>query len=146
MANERAAIKAALTGSATWTALVSAVNTKWYEEWGATGLEPKTAPADSNGILSPCAVLTMGVRTPANIANYGERAFFRLWVYNATDYMAVQTALYTARRILNNTQITADNRGKPLLKWVDDVQEFIDDELGGVVGGGSRYLALHGWY
>lgn len=146
MANERAAIKAALNASANWTALVPAINTKWNDEWGITGLELKTAPADSNGILTPCAALTDSTRAPANLANYGERVFFRLWTYNATDAAAVQAALYAAKRLLNNTYITVDNKGSVLIRWVDDMPTFTADELGGAFGGSSRYQLLQGWF
>jgi hypothetical protein len=145
MANERAAIKASLTGSATWTALVSGSNTKWDDEYGATGLEMKTAPA-TNGVLTICAALTDSTRSPVNLANYGERAFFRLWVYHPSDKAAIQAALYAAKGILNNTYITVDNKGAPLIRWVDDIQTFPADELGGAWGGGSRYQLVHGWF
>lgn len=146
MANERVAIRAALVASASWTSLVSATNTQWRETWGRNGLEAATAPADANGILAPCAVLTMGTRTPANITHFGEKTFFRLWVYHATDFNAVQAALSAARRILDNTYITADNFGTPRLQWVDVIDEFIDDELGGVVGASARWVMLAGWH
>ena len=146
MANERVAILAALNASASWTALVSAVNTRFREDWGRNGLEPATAPADANGLLLPCAVLTMNARSPVNIANWGEKVFFRLWVYNATDFNAVQAALSVARRALDNTYITADNYGKPLINWVDTADEFVDDELGGAVGAYQRYVMIAGWH
>lgn len=145
MANERAAIKAALTGNGNWTALVSGSNTKWDDEWGVTGLEMSTAPA-TNGVLTICAVLTAATRAPANLANYGERAFFRLWVYHPTDKAAIQNALYVAKGILNNVYITVDNKGVPFMRWVDDLQDFTADELGGAFGGSSRYQLLHGWF
>lgn len=146
MSSERVAIRAALVASASWTSLVSAVNTQWRETWGRNGLEPATAPADANGLLSPCAVLTMGTRSPANLTHFGETAFFQLWVYHATDFNAVQAALSVARRILDNAYVTADTYGQPRLKWVDVQPEFIDDELGGAVGASARFVALEGWH
>jgi hypothetical protein len=145
--NERAAILAALTASASWTTLVLAANTKWEESWGRNGLEPSTAPFDvATGKLTACAALTLSTRSPANLTHFGERAFFRLWVYHDYDFNAVQAALWAARRLLDNTYITADNRGTPLLRWVDDMPEFRADELSGAAGGSSRYVMLQGWH
>lgn len=144
--NERDAILAALTASASWTALVLAANTKFRESWGANGLEPSNASYDANGKLVATAVLSFSTRSPSNITHFGERAFFRLWVYHDRDANLVQSALYAARRILDNKIITADNHGTPLLQWVDDLGDFTADELGGAAACGSRYVMLAGWY
>lgn len=147
MANERDAILAALTASASWTALVAANNTKFREDWGRNGIEPSTAPYDAiTGRLTPCAALMMATRTPVNLTHFGERAFFRLWVYHDSDYSAVQDALRVAKRLLDNTYITVDNYGKPLLRWVDDISEFPDESMGGAAAGVSRYQMLAGWH
>lgn len=146
MANERAAILAALTASANWTALVLAINTKFKEDWGPNGLTPTVAPVDANGKLPACAVLAFSTRSQSNIIHFGERAFFRLWVYHDGDANLVSAALYAARRILDNKIITADNHGTPLLQWVDDMADFTADELSGAAGCSSRYVMLAGWY
>lgn len=146
MASERVAIRAALVASASWTSLVLAANTQWRETWGRNGLEAANAPADANGLILPCAVLTMSTRSPANIANWGEKMFFQLWAYHATDFNAVQAALSAARRILDNAYVTADNYGTPLINWVDTGGEFIADELGGAVGASQRFVVIEGWH
>lgn len=146
MASERVVILAKLTASVNWTTLVTAPNTRWRESWGRNGLEASTAPYVAlTGKLSPCAVLTMGSRAAANIVHYGERTFFRLWVYHDYDFNAINAALYVAKQLLDNAYITADNHGTPRLQWVDDMQEFTADELQGAAGGSSRYVMLGGW-
>lgn len=146
--NERAAILAALTASASWTSLVAADNTKWREAWGRNGLEASTAPFNSTtGKLTACAELSMSTRSRANLQHFGEQTFLRLWVYHDYDFNAVNAALYAAKRILDNYYLpTVDNHGTPRLQWVDDMAEFTADELQGAAGGSSRYVMLAGWH
>lgn len=146
--NERAAILAALTASASWTSLVAADNTKWREAWGRNGLEASTAPFNSTtGKLTACAELTISTRSRVNLPDYGEQSFFTLWVYHDYDFNAVNAALYAAKRILNNTYLPmVDNHGTPLLRWSNDIAEFTADELQGAAGGSSRYVMLAGWH
>jgi hypothetical protein len=96
--------------------------------------------------LTICAALTDNSRSPANLTHYGERAFFTLWVYHPSDKSAVTAALYAARRILDNAYTAVDNKGVPRIQWVNDLQTFTADELGGAFGGASRYVLLHGWF
>ena len=138
MATLKAAIKTALTGNASWAALVTG-GTAWRDEWGRNGLEPETAVYDTNGKLKLSAVLTFSTETEAEIAGSSARGFFQLWVYHDSDTSLLTQAHDLARSILNNTRITADNHGTPLIRWVSTQDEFKADELSGAMGRYARY-------
>lgn len=142
MTTLRAAIAAALTGNSSWTTLVTG-GTKWYEDWGANGLEPETGSYDTNGKLKLSAVLTMSARNPAEIVNTSERGIVKLWLYHDSSFELVEQAQDLAKTILNKTRITVTGKGTPMLVFRDHLQEFTADELADAVAGCSRYTVQY---
>lgn len=142
MAAKEAAIKAALTGNAGWTALVTG-GTFLYEDLGRLGLTPETAEAngcyDTNGKLKLTAVITFGTNSEAEILD-SERGFFRLWLYHHSSYILIRQAQRKAKDLLNAQRVTADSVGTPLMRWVDDMPEFVADDLQGCPAGCSRFF------
>ena len=141
MAAREAAIKAVLTGNAAWTALVTGGTFVW-DDLGREGLTPQKAEAlgcyDTAGKLKLTAVLTFDTSTEAEILN-SERQFFRVWLYHHDSYAQIRLGRRKAKDLLNAVQVTADNEGVALMRWVDDLREFQAAELGGALGTCSRY-------
>jgi hypothetical protein len=144
--SKESAIKAVLTGSTAWTTLVTG-GTFLYEELGRTGLTPDSAAAagcyDANGLLELTAVLTFGATTEAEILT-SESQFMRLWLYADSSYSNLRSARRVAKNLLDGVTVNASATGDgwPLLRWVDDQQEFTADELGGAMACASRYRVL----
>lgn len=146
MATKEAAIKAVLTGSSSWTTLVTGGTFLW-DDLGRQGLDPNRAAAlgcydqsdPDNPTLKLTAVLTFSTASEREILA-SKRQFFRLWLYHENSYPLIRQAITLAYSLLNAKQVTADNEGKPLLRWVDDMQEFVADEMAGAMAGGSRYF------
>jgi len=140
------AIKAVLTASSSWTTLVTG-GTFLFEELGRTGLTPDSAAAagcyDADGLLELTAVLTFGASTEAEILT-SESQFMRLWLYADSSYINLRTARRLAKTLLDGVTVDASavGYGWPLLRWVDDQQEFTADELGGALACASRYRVL----
>jgi len=145
MATRAAAIKAVLTGSSAWTTLVTGGTFLW-DDLGRNGLTPEVAEAlgcyDADGKLELTAVLTMGTSGPAEVFD-SERGFFRVWLYHDSSYPLIRQAVRKTKDLLERTRITVTDEGTPFIRWVDDMQEFIADELGGAMAGGSRYRIQH---
>jgi len=142
MASKEAAIKAALTGNAPWVALVTG-GTFLFDELGTLGLTPESAEAagcyDADGKLELTAVLTFDTNTEAEILT-SERQFFRIWYFHHDSYSLIRQARRKAKDLLDRQQVTADNEGRPLMRWVDDIREFTEDDLGGALAAASRYF------
>lgn len=142
MASKEAAIQTKLTGNAAWTALVTG-GTFLFDALGTLGLTPETAEAngcyDANGKLELTAVLTFDTNSEAEILTT-ERQFMRIWFYHHDSYSLIRQARRKAKDLLDRQQVTADDEGSPLLRWVDDLRDFTADELGGALAGGSRYF------
>lgn len=139
------AIKAVLTGSTAWTTLVTG-GTFLYEELGRTGLTPDSAAAAgcyADGLLELTAVLTFGASTEAEILT-SESQFMRLWLYADSSYTNLRAARRVAKNLLDGVTVDASATGDgwPLLRWVEDQQEFTADELGGAMACSSRYRVL----
>lgn len=143
MATQRAAIKALLTANATWLSTVGAANTKWWDEWGRTGLEPATATYDANGRLQICVVLKYGANTMRELWPIGALRFLQIYFYHDSSYETLLTVQNLARSILNRQTVVYDTGRQGYLEWVSDSAEFIADELGGAVGMYSRYALVH---
>jgi hypothetical protein len=142
MATLREAIKTALTGDGSWTALVTG-GTKFREEWGRNGLEPETASYDTSGKLKLSCVLTFSTRVPAEIPNDSKRTYVHLWLYHDSSYELIQQAQDLARTILNKKQVAVTGKETPLLFWLNDGAEFTAEELQGAAGGMSRFAVQY---
>lgn len=142
MTTLRAAILATLTASSSWTTLVNG-GTNWFEGWGRNGLEPDTFVVDSNGRLKLSCVLTMGTRGKAEIDDSTERGFVRVWLYHDTSYELVEQAQDLAKTLLHKKQIAVTGKHTPMLVFVDHLQEFSAQELGGAAAGCSRYTVQY---
>lgn len=142
MTTLRAAIAATLTGNSGWTTLVTG-GTKFFEDWGANGLEPETGSYDSNGKLKLSCVLTMGTRGRGEIVDSTERGFVRVWLYHDSSFELVEQAQDLAKTLLNKTRITVTGKHTPMLVFVDHIQEFTADELSDAAGGCSRYTVQY---
>lgn len=144
MAAKEAAIKAVLTGNAPWAALVTG-GTFLFDELGPLGLTPETAEAagsyDANGKLELTAVLTFDTSAEAEILG-SEGIFVRLWLYHYDNYSLIRQARRKAKDLLDRKQVTADGEGSPLIRWVDDIREFTEDNLGGALAAASRYRVI----
>lgn len=141
MSAKEVSIPALLTASSSWTTLVTGGTFTW-DTTGRQGFEPNTAAAlgcyDTSGKLKLTAVLTFGVANEAEILK-SEVGFMRLWLYHDSSYALIRQARRLAKNLLDGKQVVSDSEGAPLLRWVDDLQEFVADELEGAMAGGSRY-------
>ena len=133
-----AAIKAKLTTSPDWTALVTG-GTSLYEDLGINGLMPDNALYDMDGNMKLTAVLTFGTSSEAEILN-SETEFFTLWLYHGTSFAAIKQARTLAKSLLNMKQVATDDAGYPLIRWVNNLADFQAAELNNAFAGGSRYL------
>jgi hypothetical protein len=141
MSAKETTIPALLTASASWTALVTGGTWTW-DTLGRLGLTPEVAATkgcyDTNGKLKLTAVLTFGTSSEAEILT-SERAFMRLWLYHDSDYALIRQARRLAKDLLDRKQASSSDEGAPLIRWTDDMNDFVADELGGAMAGGSRY-------
>lgn len=139
MATKEAAVKALLTGSSGWTALVAAADTYVDSDLGRLGLTPDIARVDANGKLKNAAVIVFGTSSPAEIPQSTERQFFTVWFYADSSIADLRTIRRKAKDLLHRKQVTTDTEGCPFLFWVDDTQPRPDDSMGGALACSSRY-------
>jgi hypothetical protein len=141
MATKEAAIKAKLTGSSAWTTLVTGGTFIW-DDLGRNGLDQEAAVTqgcyDTAGKLKLTAVITFGTASEREILK-SQRQFFRVFLYHDNSYPLIRQAVRLAYDTLNAQQVAADAVGSPLIRWVDDMQEYVADELDGAMAGGGRF-------
>jgi hypothetical protein len=144
MSAKETTIPALLTASATWTALATGGTWTW-DTLGRLGLTPEVAASkgcyDASGKLKLTAVLTFGTSAEGNILT-SEAMFFRVWYYHDNSYALIRQARRLAKNLLDRQQVDTDNEGSPFIRWIDDGQEFVADELGGCMAAMSRYRIL----
>lgn len=140
------ALKAALTSNSSWTTLVD--NTYIPDDLGRKGLDPDNPACDDawpSGTLTLTAVLTLGASNEANILK-SQRQFMQIYFYHDSNPALIRQAQALAKSILdpngNGTVIAADNQGRMLVRWVNDLKEYNDENLQDAFAGASRYSLL----
>lgn len=141
MATLEANVKAALTGSAAWVALVAG-GTYLLDDLPRTGLTPDGASYDSGGKLRPTCVITMETESEDTVLRT-ERRFFRLYCYTDADFATLRSMKRMAKSLLDGKRIASDNESYALARYVDSVREYYDDSMAGAAAASVRFYLLY---
>jgi hypothetical protein len=132
MASQKAAIKAKLTASASWTAIFGS-RTYIPDDLPDTGLTYSNAVKDTDGVsILPHAVLTFGASNQKEIVSISERRFFDLYLYEHRGTVNIDAAKRLAKTLLHRQQVVSDNEGLNFISWTGGSPDYKDDSLNGV--------------
>lgn len=145
MATKETAVRDLLKANAGWTSLVTG-GTYILDELGRTGLSLETLPtaakdATLSGALKLVCVITFGTSIEAEVLT-SENQFMTLWFYHHSDRALIKQARRKAKDLLDRQQVTTTTEGHPLIRWVNDLGDFNEDELRGAMAGASRYRLI----
>jgi len=148
MATLTAAIKAALTGTAAWTSLVTG-GTLLTDDLGKNGLQPDDLSYDNDGVMKLTAMITWSSGGAAEVVHSTQRRFFyiRLFADPTNGWANLRAAQRLLRLpvyesgVLHRRQVQTDTEGHALIHWVSPGPEFYDEPLGGAAASFERFYA-----
>lgn len=136
MATQEATIKAALTGSASWAALMTGGTFLREELVGNSGLSLDSAHGagafDSNGALKPTAVLTFGTERPhGDIPTIALNRSMQIWLYEQQGFANIRAAKRLALTLLHYQTVgISDSESINTLIFEGASPEFYDLSMG----------------
>ena len=133
MALQEAAIKAVLTGDATFAGYATGgikISPEDFANNDGATLENLDAASAfyANGKLKPTAVITFGADAKSNL-QLGERRFFQVWCYEDSGFANIRLMKRRIKTLLDRQTIDSANETSNYIEYVDAGPEFIDENL-----------------
>lgn len=137
MAEITAATRALLEADATLVALATG------GIWDASELDQNGLSVDgitdSRGRLLPTVVLRWRGSVPAEIVKFSETGYVEMYFYANSGQTVIRQMMARVKVLLHRQRVTATGTGANFFSWVNDIGEYVAEELNNAAANMSRY-------